>query len=328
MKKTILFLAAIISIQSCKKMSQDVEPLAKSIASAVIESITSTSANSSFLYIPEDEGGWSTGRMGLLNTTQTVSHTTVNSYLNEQYNGAIAVGTPVKMITYPCLIANGIPGDTWDTTENNPITRAGIRDFAVNNDGSQSVPVQINVYVNGNVFVGRKKDEFDYSPTNKRFGACDGIRYSGKDYTWWGWGDMYYNSAIVPNTDTTTYAVIAVTLNYKNISPINPPVSLLPVRIEGNSSVVDTTAIYKNAANPATNYKATIQHGKVKGVSITWEGNGYAYCISRDGQMILKWYDGRSFFDPLGTKNSQYRIITRAQGRIPDDSTAIFKPSR
>lgn len=284
---------------------------------------TPSPGQGAYLYIPEDEGGWQAGRVGLFNAYKQIGFTTVNSYISDQYGGKVPIGTPVKKLNYGCLIANGIPGETWDTTVNNPITLAGIRDFVVNNDGSQSLPIQITTYANGGVYLGRKKDEFDYSPTDRRLNAVSGIRYSGKDYTWWGWGDNYYNDALIPFEDGKY--VIAVTMDYNNT--VNPTTSLLPISVTGNTVVTDTTAIAANKAKPATNYKALLQRGKIKGVNITWQGNGYAYCIERNGQMIVKWQDIRTYFDPLGNKFSTYKIITRAQGRIPDDSTSEFKVS-
>lgn len=274
------------------------------------------------LYIPEDEGGWQTGRVGLFNAYKQIGFTTVNSWLSERYGGKVAIGTPVKKVNYGCLIANGIPGESWDTTVNNPITLAGTHDLVVNNDGSQSLPLQITTYAKGGVYLGRKKDEFDYTPTDRRLNAVSGIHYSGKDYLWHGWGDNYSNDAIIPFEDGKY--VIAVTMDYAP-GTINPTTSLLPISVTGNTVVTDTTAIVANKAQPATNYKALLQRGKLKGVSITWQGNGYAYCIERNGQMIVKWQDTRTYFDPLGNKFSTYKIITRAQGRIPDDSTSEFK---
>lgn len=332
MKKTILLLAAIISVMSCKK-TQDFEPLAKPIANAVIESITATSVDSAFLYIPEDEGGWEGGKVGLFNAKKAIGYWTANQWVVDQYGGSVVNGVRYKKINYGCMIANGKPGDTWDTTENNPITRSGIRDFVVNSDGSESIPLQITTYAKGGVYLKRTKVEFDYSPTDKRLNAAPPLNYTGKDYANWGYGDMYYNDAIVPEEDG--YYVIAVQLGYGN-KTINPIVSLLPIHVIGNTVVTDTTAIALNAALPATNKKAVIQRGKLKGINISWEGTGYAWCIERSNDggatwtMFAKWLNVKNYFDPLGSKSSLYRITTRNEGRIPDyvpTSNDVFKVS-
>jgi hypothetical protein len=325
MKKYIILLIALISSVSCKKInvSQEQEQTSTEATTAALQA--GAQIPSSF-YIPEDEGGWETwypaGRVGLFNAYKQVSTTTVNSYLYNAYGGKIALNSRVKIVNYDCLIANGIPGESWDTTVNNPITRSGVNDFIVNSDGSQSLPLQITTYANGEVYLAKKKDEFDYTPTDKRIGEVQGTIYSGKDFIWWGWGDNYYNSAIIPDADGLY--VIAVSLDYANP---NPTTSLLPIKVTGTVVTTDTTAIVANAAKPATNYKAVIQRGKVKGVNISWEGSGYAYCIVRDGVMIARWQDIRSYFDPAGNKFSVYSIITRAQGRIPDAETPTFKVS-
>ena len=73
------------------------------------------------LYIPEDEGGYDyPGRIGLYNGFKQIAYITVNSYLASQYLGKVAVGETRKVCYYDCFIANGIPGDTWDTTTNQP----------------------------------------------------------------------------------------------------------------------------------------------------------------------------------------------------------------
>lgn len=321
--RNLLTATVLIFLFSCQKMNTDLEAI--DAAQTSITATLETTAQIQSLYIPEDEGGWQTssGRAGLFNAYKNVSFTTVNSYLSQMYRGKVAVGTRVKLLNYGCLIANGIAGDSWDTTINNPKTRSGVNDFIVNNDDSQSLPLEISTYSNGGVYLGRKKEEFDYTPTDNRTGSVKGAVYSGKDFIWWGWGDTYYNNAIIPKEDGLY--VIAVTLDY---GKVNPQTSLLPIKVIGTTVVTDTTAIEANKAKPATNYKAGIQRGKVKGVNISWEGNGYAYCIERDGLMIVKWQDIRSYFDSSGNKFSNYKIITRAQGRIPDAETPTFKAGR
>jgi hypothetical protein len=320
MKNTILAILLIMFF-SCSKVNpyQEAQQAAQASVTATVE----TTAQLSSIYIPEDESGWITshtsGRVGLFHAYQTISHTSVNSYMAEQYGGKVPVGTMVKINTYECLSGNGIAGDTWDTAINNPITRSGWADY-ITVGGIQPTPLSINVYSNGDLFLGRKKDEFYYTNSDQRIGATKGIYYPGQNVMWWGWGDTYRATAIIPEEDG--YYVIAVSLDYNKP---NPKTSLLPIRVTGLTSVVDTAGA--NAAKPAANYKAVIQRGKIKGVNISWQGSGYAYCIERDGQMILKWADVRSFFDPSGSKFSQYKIITRAQGRIPDAETPTFKVS-
>lgn len=326
MKNITLFLLTIISLFACTKSGLDREAQSFTSKNSNTALATATQGTTS-LYIPEDEGGWNTwypsGRVGLFNAYKQISFTTVNQYLSDAYGGTVPIGTIVKQLNYDCLIANGIRGESWDTTVNNPITITGNNDFVVNADGSQSMPLEITTYAQGDVYLGRKKDEFDYTPTDNRTGVVKGTVYHGQDFIWWGWGDTYYNSAIVPPADGLY--VIAVTLDY---GKINPNSSLLPIRITGNTVVTDTTAIVANTAQRATNYKAVLQRGKLKGVNITWQGKGYAYCIERDGQMILRWFDGRSFFDAEGNRFSKYKIITRAQGRIPDNETPVFSPTK
>lgn len=313
MKKVFI----ILILFSCKK--PDLHKEGERIT--LKESSELTAANTYNLYIPEDESGWDTpdGKAGLFNEAKSVSYTNVNSYLYDQYLGKIPLNTRVKICVYGCPIANSIPGNSWDTTANNPITRSGANDY-VTQGGIQPNPLSITVYSKGDVYLGRKKDEFYYLPTTSRIGAAKGMNYGDKSFIWWGWMDQYRNSAIIPDEDGLF--VIAVTLDYGGINPVT---SLLPVKVVGSSIVTDTTAIEFNKANPATNYKATLQRGKVKGVNISWEGNGYAYCIMRDGEMIVRWQDIRNYFDPGGNRFSRYKIITRAQGRIPDAETPEFK---
>jgi hypothetical protein len=319
MKNILIF--ALLLLFSCKKINveqeqQQVTPQATVTADVVLPTYN--------LYIPEDEGGWESpyesGRVGLFNGAKSIAHTTVNSVLYQNYFGKVPYGSYVKVCYYDCPIANGIPGETWDTTINNPITLSGERDYIVQG-GVQQKPLSITVYANGDVFLGRKKDEFYYLPTKRRIGTPYGANHHGDtSFIWWGWMDNYNNTAIIPEADGEY--VIAVTMDY---GAINPQTSLLPIRVTGDVVVTDTTAIQANAAKSATNYKAVIQRGKIKGVNISWEGNGYAYCIERDGAMIVKWQDIRSYFDASGNKFSRYKIITRAQGRIPDNETPEFK---
>lgn len=323
--KNQLFLILIISLFSCKKVDikqQEVKPQ----QAVQTEPPALAVSDSPHIYIPEDEGGWVTshesGRVGLFHAYQTIAHTSVNSYIYDQYGGKIAKGEMVKTDTYECLSANGIEGDTWDTTSNNPITRSGWLDY-LTIGGIQPTPLSINVYSHGDLFLGRKKDEFYYANSDQRIGAVKGISHPGFNSVWWGWGDTYRATAIIPEEDGLY--VIAVSLDYNKP---NPKTSLLPIRVTGLTSVVDTSAIAANKANPATNYKATLLKGKVKGVNITWEGKGYAYCIERDGQMIVRWQDIRSYFDAAGNRFSQYRLITRGQGRLEDVETPQFKPTR
>lgn len=324
MKKLLIVLVLFVSCQQ-EKIAEHMQ---HSIA-VFSPPADQATGRQSYLYAPEDEGGWQAGRVGLFNARKSIVFTTANSWLSEQYGGKVAIGQNVKMVDYDCLIGNGVPGDNWDTAVNNPITRTGIRDLVVNNDGSESIPIQITTYVNGGVYLGRKKDEFDYTPTDRRLNAASGILYSGKDYLWHGWGDNYSNSAIIPFADGKY--VIAVTINY-NGSGV-PTSSLLPISVTGNTVVTDTTAIYLNAALPASNVKAILQHGKVKGVNIDFTGNAYAYCLAKFNEttkaweMLFVWQDTRHFFDPTGNKFSKYKIISRNQGRIPDNETTEFKPT-
>lgn len=325
MKKAIILLTIIFA--SCQK--PDFYKEGQSLASKEFTSqLTSTTSEliGSQIYIPEDEGGWdtwyTTGRVGLFNAARTVSYTTANTFLSQIYGGKVALGQRVKTMSYDCLVANGVPGDNWDTALNNPITVSGVRDF-LTIGGIQPTPLSITTYANGDIYLGRIKDEFYYENTDTRIGAAKGSIYPGKNYVWWGHGDTYRPTVIIPDSDGKY--VIAVTLDY---GKPNPTTSLLPIKVTGTTVVTDTTAIEANKAKPATNYKAIIQRGKIKGVTLWWEGNGYAYCIERDGVMIVKWQDIRSYFDPSGSKFSQYKIITRAQGRIPDAETPVFKLSK
>lgn len=295
---------------------------------------TSLLSNTYHFYIPENEQGYSAPfynngegltSAGLWSYVKyaTTSHIVAQPYFSEAYFGKVPVGATVKICNYACDIANGVEGDTWDTTTNNPITRGGMNDF-VDSQATKSVPLSIVTYANGDVFFGRKKDQFYYTPSFGRLGAPSGINYHGvNSFLWWGWVDRYWNNAIIPEEDGQY--VIAVTLEY---GAVNPKTALLPIKVTGSSVELDTAAIYTNAAKPAINYKAVLQRGKIKGVNISWEGNGYAYCVERDGQMIVRWQDIRSYFDPAGNKFSQYKIITRAQGRIPDAETNIFNVTR
>ena len=323
MKKIGFMIIAVIAFLSCNK--QDVTPKQDMYveSSQAMQAVIPTEGPN--LYPVSDEAGWVTtnpsGRVGLLNATLTIRRTTANSFLAQQYG--VPIGTPLKMVDYPCLIANGIPGDTWDAEVQNPVTLSGSRDFTVNQDGSESIPVEIVTIANGGVYLDRKKDEFDYSPTDRRVGAVNGQNYSDKDFVWWGWGDTYFNSAAIPEGDG--YYVIPVRLAYgAGNNPINPLFTLLPIHVVGNTATVDLTAIALNAAKAATNTKAVLQKGRVKGVTVSWSGDGYAYCIekSTDGgntwTMPVKWANIRSWFDAGASKSTLYRIITRAPGDIPD----------
>jgi hypothetical protein len=325
--KKLLFIFTLFCF-SCKKEAAlpatnniKIKPLVSDVKSVL------ASNNAGYnLYIPEDEGGWDnsyqSGRVGLYNGFKSISHTTVNSYLYKQYGEKVPLGSQIKVCYYDCLIANGVQGEAWDTTENNPITRSGAQDYIVQG-GIQQIPLTITTYADGDVYMGRKKDEFYYTPTDRRLNAANGINHHGDtSFIWWGWGDNYNNTAIIPETDGLY--VIAVSMDYGT----NPTTSLLPIRVSGNEVVTDTTAIVANSALPASNIQATLQKGKYKGVNITWEGNAYAYCIERDGQMIAVWQDIRTFFDHNGNKNSVYRIISRNQGRIRDAYSNYFKPIR
>lgn len=324
-----LTIVLLLIFFSCKK--PDFYKEGQSVASQEFTSSLSTiSVDSPEHYIPEDEGGWNTwypsGRVGLFNAARIVSHTTVGTGLYNAYQGKVPTGTRVKIMSYDCLVANGIPGDTWDTAANNPITLSGAFDW-LTIGGVQPTPLSIVTYSHGDVYLSRVKEEFYYENTDQRTGAVKGKVYSGYNYVWYGWGDNYKPTVIIPEEDGLY--VIAVTLDYNKP---NPKTSLLPIRVTGTTATTDTAAIDSNKANPATNYKAVIQRGKVKGVNISWEGNGYAYCIERsnDGvnwEMILRWFDGRNYFDQGGNRFSQYRIITRGQGRIPDNETIPFKVS-
>lgn len=323
--KNIFILLVFLVFFSCKKFVVTKERQ-QPITTQTIQS-TTLLASAYNLYIPEDEGGWESpypsGRVGLFNGSKSIAHTTVNSVLYQNYFGNVPYGSYVKVCYYDCPIANGIQGETWDTAVNNPITRSEAQDY-VTLGGLQQKPLSITVYSHGDVFLGRKKDEFYYLPTKRRIGAPYGENHHGDtSFIWWGWMDNYNNTAIIPEQDGLF--VIAITMDY---GAINPNTSLLPIRVQGDSVWTDTTAIIANAANVASNYRATILRGKTKGINITWNGNGYAYCIERDGQMIVKWSDIRSYYDADGNKFSQYRIITRAQGRIPDAYTPIFKVSK
>jgi hypothetical protein len=323
MKKLIPLLLLI----SCSKSPQQAAEN-RLTATQEVAAITEETLNN--LYIPEDEGGWDSpypsGRVGLWNGSKSIAYTTVGTGLYQAYNGTVPYGSRVKVCYYDCLIANGVPGETWDTTANNPITRSGTMDF-VTNLGVQAKPLGVTVYANGGLFLGRKKDEFAYSPTHARLGAARGMNYSGVSFIWHGWGDNYNNTGIIPDFDGLF--VIAVTLDY---GATNPKTSLLPIRVTGAEVIVDTTAIAANAALPATNYKAVIQRGRNKGVLLSWEGNSYAYCIEKwngsSWEMILRWYDGRSFLDVDGTMKDKYRIVSRGQGRIPDARTSEFGVSK
>jgi hypothetical protein len=322
LKTTIMKkLIPILLLISCSKETPQQAAENSLTATQEVAAITEETVNN--LYIPEDEGGWDSpypsGRVGLWNGSKSIAYTTVGTGLFNQYGGTVPLGSKAKVCYYDCLIANGTPGETWDTTINNPITRSGTMDF-VTNLGVQAKPLGITVYANGGVFLGRKKDEFAYSPTHSRTGAARGVNYSGKSFIWHGWGDNYNNTAIIPDYDGKF--VIAVTLDY---GATNPKTSLLPIRVTGMEVVVDTSAIGENAALPATNYKAVIQRGRNKGVLLSWEGDSYAYCIEKwiDGawKMIIVWYDGRSFLDVDGTFRDKYRVVSRNQGRIPDVRT-------
>jgi hypothetical protein len=310
--KYLLFLICLVA---CSKH----EYLQEQLKDQPIAQHESSQTNSWYLYIPEQEDGYEEGTAGLFTSFRQIGYFTANQWLNDQYGGKLTLGARYKKINYGCPISNGIPGNTWDAATQNPVTLAGTRDLVVNADGSESIAIQVTTYAHGGVYLGRKKSEYDYAPTNKRLGAVEGQNYSGKDYLWWGWYDMYYNDAIIPDADGKY--VIAVSFDYDGVSP---KASLLPINVVGTTVTLDTTAIYDNAALPATNYKAVLVHGKNKGVKVTFTGDGYAYCLERDGQMIFRWQDVREFFDPNGTKNSKYKIYTRAQDRIPDNWTPVF----
>lgn len=328
-----LIILLVISFCSCKKDINDAT-ISSQASIQSTDAATLLLSDTPHLYIPELEYGYSApfynGGEGLTSAGlwsymkyATIRHQVVSPYFSDAYFGKVPIGSTVKIINYACDIANGIEGDTWDTTINNPITRSGIADYKAIS-GIQPTPLSIVTYANGDVYLGRKKDEFSYTPSFGRLGAPNGINYHGDtSFIWWGWVDRYWNNAIIPEQDGKY--VIAVTLDY---GKINPKTSLLPINVIGDYVELDTTAIELNAAHPATNYKAVLQRGKIKGVNISWEGNGYAYCIERDGVMIVKWQDIRSYYDVNGNKFSTYKIITRAQGRIPDAETPIFKVTK
>lgn len=330
MKKLLATILLIAVFFSCKKELKESEQLfGKTKQSETTLALISEPAAGYNLYIPEDEGGWDEGRVGLYNSAKQIYYSTVSSYLYETYGGKLALNSRVKIFDYGCLIANGTPGDQWDTTLNNDITLSEARSF-ITKGGIQPTPLGVTVYKDGGVYIGRKKEEFYYTPTNRRLGAPASRIYHGDtSFLWWGWGDMYYNSVVIPEEDGLY--VVAVTLDY---GAVNPKTSLLPIRVRGGEVVTDTTAIAANAAKPATNYKAVIQRGRVKGVLLTWEGNSYAYCIERwnpvtkQWEMILRWFDGRSFFDVNGSQKDKYRMVSRGQGRIPDARTPEFGVSK
>lgn len=328
--KNQLFLIILITFAfSCKKVDlkqQNSAPQAEQTEPPAL-AVLPDSPN---VWIPEDLGGFVTshtsGRVGLFHAYQTISYTTLTSYMAAQYGGKVAPGTRVKTNNYECLVVNATDEDTYDTAFHNPIIRSGAKDY-ITVGGIQPVPLSVNVYKQGDLFIGRKKDEFYYTNSDKRIGAPDGPKHPGFNYISWQHGDTYRVTAIIPEEDG--HYVIAVSLDYNKP---NPKTALLPIHVTGLTSIVDLSAIDSNAANPATNYKATLGKGRLKGVNISWSGNGYAYCIERFNgstwDMILRWYDGRSFFDATGNKFSKYRIITRGQGRLKDAWTPEFKPTR
>ena len=295
------------------------------------------------LYIPRDEGGWITGvpgeRVGLYNAYKRVEKITVDEDMVENYDGKFTLGEPVTVLGYECLIANGQPGDVFPSSLFQ-YTNDGTRDWVVDrseySNGTYKFNgyLQIVVYKDGKVVGGRKKEDVYFSVTDSRIDAPLGKWYGGDTmYLPFGKGDKYFNTAIIARGQSNfdgKYVIAATIAPYGNVPGDDPSnnTSLLPFSVVNGEPITDVSAISANAAGVPTNIKAVVQRGREKGVVITWEGDAYAYCVERDGQMIAVWQNIRSFYDPNGSMKSDYRIVARNQEEIPDAYSPVFKPTR
>lgn len=302
-------------------------------------------------YIPEDESGWVTsdpsGRIGLYRAYKRVELITVDENLVEAYDGKVTLGQLVVACGYNCVVGNGVKGDVFPDSLYK-YTLSGERDWVVDRAAYSGGTylfkgyLQVVVYKNGEVVLSRKKEDVYFANNEHRVGAPTGQFYPGNVmFMNYGHGDLYFNTAIIsldPNDIDGEYVIVVTIAPYGNVpgDDLSDNTGYLPMRVAGGVPVTDTSAFSANAAKPATNYKAVPSgKGRSRGNLITWEGSSYAYCIERwnpdtnQWDMILRWFDGRSFFDADGNMKSIYRIVSRTQGdKMADAWTPQFKVSK
>ncbi len=340
MKKLLTFLM-VFAFFSCQKDKDQLADLQieerASVAQVTAPSgytIGDTSKRPN-LYIPISEAGWAYNPL-------------VGLYPG--FKSITAINDTSVEFGYACYIANGIKN--FDAAQAFPFDYSGNKDFVScrpcdrvadpysTRDYNFPGMLSVKAYGFGKVVSTLEKQNFYVGPNYTRVGFdfLKQISYnwfrSDTMYIPWGCGDNYFNRITLPATGGVVkegYYVVKVHVNPDSVireSDYSDNISYLPVYVQGTSVRVDTNALNVAPQAPSFN-ECKIQRGKLKGVSLKWEGEADAYCVERNGVMIVKWLYGKQYLDINGTTNDSYRIISRVEyNRRLGGYTDFKKPSR
>jgi hypothetical protein len=269
------------------------------------------------LYIPQHEKGW----LGY-------------TYFG-LYDGNIRLETSADgsiNLSYQCDIANGIKDSASALTPD----YSGKCDFVVckpcdgienQYSGSYDFPgmLSIMLFKDGKVVGEKIKQTFDVVNSGEvdNYNWRAGQHYFGNDtmYIFHGCRDEYRNKLKVPSVSGIPVPgkyVARVQINPDKLiteSNYSDNTSFLPVRIEGMTVTLDTSALSLQAPEKAQWLEYKLLKGKVKGVSLKWlDVECQNYCIEKNGQMIKVWYNDTSYIDPTGRRGDVYRIRSNNWG--------------